>query len=216
MDNCSHNGDRLKAPSPPLLPHGERGYVMMALSIIFWTSRVSASCTMIDKITPRPDPKVASLLAADRFDNTECIVTSKHTYIAPFVTQKHRSISSLRMFPAGRPPLERVGVIFTDRETVDKAERMKVCTCLNPLHTALAVFGCLSAYSHKRDEKPRFIEYGSPSRIHRRLTCRHRPRNHKSRAFIDEVVNVPSKPVYARFSTTNSNRHIAEAVCALR
>lgn len=32
------------------------------------------------------------------------------------------------------------------RETVDLMERMKVCTCLNPLHTALAVFGCLLGY----------------------------------------------------------------------
>ena len=37
--------------------------------------------------------------------------------------------------------------IFTTRETVDKVEKMKVCTCLNPLHTALAVFGCLMGYT---------------------------------------------------------------------
>ena len=49
-------------------------------------------------------------------------------------------------FPAGRPPLEKAGIIFTTRDTVEKAERMKVCTCLNPLHTALAVFGCLLGY----------------------------------------------------------------------
>ena len=36
--------------------------------------------------------------------------------------------------------------MFTDRQTVDKVEKMKVCTCLNPLHTALAVFGCLLGY----------------------------------------------------------------------
>ena len=29
---------------------------------------------------------------------------------------------------------------------MDKAEKMKVCTCLNPLHTCLAVFGCLLGY----------------------------------------------------------------------
>ncbi len=50
-------------------------------------------------------------------------------------------------FPNGRPPLEKGGVIFTDRETVDKVEKMKVCTCLNPLHTALAIFGCLLGYT---------------------------------------------------------------------
>ena len=36
--------------------------------------------------------------------------------------------------------------MFTERETVDKVEKMKVCTCLNPLHTALAVFGCVLGY----------------------------------------------------------------------
>jgi fructuronate reductase len=30
---------------------------------------------------------------------------------------------------------------------VDKAEKMKVGTCLNPLHTCLAIFGCLLGYT---------------------------------------------------------------------
>ena len=55
-------------------------------------------------------------------------------------------------FPNGRPALEKTGVIFTDRDTVNKVERMKVTTCLNPLHTALAVSGCLLGYTLIRDE----------------------------------------------------------------
>jgi fructuronate reductase len=43
--------------------------------------------------------------------------------------------------------LEKAGVYFTDRETVNKTERMKVTTCLNPLHTALAIYGCLLGFS---------------------------------------------------------------------
>ena len=35
---------------------------------------------------------------------------------------------------------------MTDRETVSKTERMKVTTCLNPLHTALAVYGRMLGY----------------------------------------------------------------------
>ena len=35
---------------------------------------------------------------------------------------------------------------------MDKTEKMKVCTCLNPLHTALAVFGCLLGYTTIHDE----------------------------------------------------------------
>ena len=50
-------------------------------------------------------------------------------------------------FPSGRPQLEKAGLYFTDRTTVDKVEKMKVCTCLNPLHTSLAVFGCLLGYT---------------------------------------------------------------------
>ncbi len=35
---------------------------------------------------------------------------------------------------------------MTDRETVNKTERMKVTTCLNPLHTAMSVYGCMLGY----------------------------------------------------------------------
>jgi fructuronate reductase len=49
-------------------------------------------------------------------------------------------------------PLEQAGVIFTDRETVNRVEKMKVGTCLNPLHTALAIFGCLLGYTLIADE----------------------------------------------------------------
>ena len=55
-------------------------------------------------------------------------------------------------FPNGRPALEKVGVIFTDRDTVNNVERMKVTTCLNPLHTALAVYGCILGYTKISDE----------------------------------------------------------------
>ena len=50
-------------------------------------------------------------------------------------------------FPNGRPALEAAGVYMTDRDTVNNTERMKVTTCLNPLHTALAVYGCLLGYT---------------------------------------------------------------------
>ena len=48
--------------------------------------------------------------------------------------------------------LEKAGVYMTDRETVNKTERMKVTTCLNPLHTALAVYGCMLGYTLICDE----------------------------------------------------------------
>ena len=77
----------------------------------------------------------------------EIQVTSKKTYIAPFVnTEKPQYLVIEDAFPNGRPPLEKAGVLFTSRETVNAVESMKVCTCLNPLHTALAIYGCLLGY----------------------------------------------------------------------
>ena len=35
---------------------------------------------------------------------------------------------------------------MTDREIVNKSERMKVCTCLNPIHTALCTYDCMLGY----------------------------------------------------------------------
>ena len=40
---------------------------------------------------------------------------------------------------------------MTDRETVNASERMKVTVCLNPLHTALAPYGCVLGYEHFYD-----------------------------------------------------------------
>ena len=48
--------------------------------------------------------------------------------------------------------LEKAGVYMTDRETVNKTERMKVTTCLNPLHTAMSVYGCMLGYTLICDE----------------------------------------------------------------
>ena len=42
--------------------------------------------------------------------------------------------------------------MFTDKNGVDLCERMKVTTCLNPLHTSLAIFGCLLGYNKIADE----------------------------------------------------------------
>jgi fructuronate reductase len=108
---------------------------------------------MIDKITPRPSEKIQDYLDGLGFENTEMVCTAKKTYIAPFINAEASEYLVIEdQFPNGRPPLERAGVIFTDRETVENAERMKVTTCLNPLHTALAVYGCLLGYETIADE----------------------------------------------------------------
>ncbi|HAG69454.1 MAG TPA: mannitol dehydrogenase family protein [Lachnospiraceae bacterium] len=154
-DNCSHNGDRLReavcAFAEGWTENGraEKGF----LDYINDPSRVSFPWSMIDKITPRPDSSVEELLKADSIDGLENVITSRKTWVAPFVNAEECEYLVIEDdFPGGRPELSKAGVIFTDRETVDKVERMKVCTCLNPLHTALAVYGCLLSYEKIADE----------------------------------------------------------------
>ena len=108
---------------------------------------VSFPWSMIDKITPRPDPAVKEMLREAGFKDVEDKITENKGYAAPFVNAEELEYLVIEDdFPNGRPNLEEGGVIFTDRETVDKVEKMKVGTCLNPLHTALAIFGCLLGF----------------------------------------------------------------------
>lgn len=155
MDNCSHNGDRLKQ-SVMLIAQKwhENGFVSDGfMDYLENPVKVSFPWSMIDKITPRPDEQIAKCLKDIGIEEMAAITTKKHTYIAPFVNAEIPQYFVIEdHFPAGRPKLEKAGVYFTDRETVDKTERMKVTTCLNPLHTALAVFGCLLGFHKIADE----------------------------------------------------------------
>lgn len=103
--------------------------------------------TMIDKITPRPSREIAKKLAADGFADTKISETAKNTFVAPFVNAEAAKYLIIENdFPFGRPPLEEAGVFFVERETVQKMDQMKVCACLNPLHTILAIAGKLLGY----------------------------------------------------------------------
>jgi len=149
MDNCSRNGETLRR-SVCAIADGwlERGFA--DVGFIAWLqdeSKVSFPWSMIDKITPRPDKAVEAALTNAGIADMATVVTNKNTFIAPFVNAEVPQYLVVEdRFPNGRPPLERAGVYLTDRETVNQTERMKVTTCLNPLHTALAVFGCLLGY----------------------------------------------------------------------
>ena len=108
---------------------------------------------MIDKITPRPDASVEEILNKDGINGLDPVITSRNTYVAPFVNAEECEYLVIEdAFPNGRPELEKGGLMFTARETVDKVEKMKVCTCLNPLHTTLAVYGCLLGYVKNSEE----------------------------------------------------------------
>ncbi len=150
MDNCSHNGDKLfQAVHAYAAAWKDEGF----LRWIEDPGKVSFPWTMIDKITPRPDAAVEGMLKADGLEGLEPVITGKNTYIAPFVNAEESEYLVIEdLFPNGRPALEESGFLFSDRETVNQVERMKVTTCLNPLHTALAVYGCLLGYTRIADE----------------------------------------------------------------
>lgn len=155
MDNCARNGDRLKE-SVVAVAREWSGAGMADRAFIDWLldpAKVSYPLTMIDKITPGPSEKVRERLEALGLGAGETLRTEKYSAIAPFVNAERAEYLVVEdSFPNGRPPLELAGAYFTDRETVDRVERMKVGTCLNPLHTALAVFGCLLGYTLIADE----------------------------------------------------------------
>ena len=150
MDNCSHNGDKVKAGvfayAEKWVADGlvEKGF----LDYLKDEKKVTFPWAMIDKITPRPHVKVKELLAADGFEDNEYIETEKHTFTAPFVNSEEVQYLVIEdNYTNGRPPLELGGTLYTTRETVDKVETMKVTTCLNPLHTAMSIYGCMLGYT---------------------------------------------------------------------
>jgi fructuronate reductase len=150
MDNCSRNGAKLQSAVVTMAEKWlENGFVEEGfLRYLNNPEKVSFPWSMIDKITPRPDQSVKEQLTSIGFESTEIVITKGNTYIAPFVNAEGPQYLAIEdKFPNGRMPLELAGVFMTDRETVEKVETMKVTTCLNPLHTALAVFGCTLGYT---------------------------------------------------------------------
>ena len=150
MDNCSNNGVKLyDAVSTFAKQWVDNENVDIGfVNYINDKNSVSFPWSMIDKITPRPDDSVKNMLIKSGFSDAEPIITGKNTYVASFTNAEEAEYLVIEdAFPNGRPQLEEAGVKFTDRLTVDRVEKMKVCTCLNPLHTALAIFGCLLSYT---------------------------------------------------------------------
>ena len=150
MDNCSHNGDKVRSAAMAYAEAWVRAGLVPQdfLDYLKDESKVSFPWSMIDKITPRPDAKVQKMLEEDGFEDNYTIITDRHTYTAPFVNAEETEYLVIEdQYTNGRPPLEQGGVLYADRETVDKVEKMKVCTCLNPLHTAMSIYGCLLDYT---------------------------------------------------------------------
>lgn len=216
MDNCSHNGEKLKVSVLDVANKWlEKGFVNQEfIDYISDESRVSFPWSMIDKITPRPAKEIEENLISLHLEEISPIITNKGTFIAPFVNAEIPEYLVIEdNFPNGRPRLEEAGVYFSDRDTVNKSETMKVTTCLNPLHTALAVYGCLLGYDSIAEEmkdkalKKLVEKIGYDEGIKVVVD----PKIINPRSFIDEVINerlpnpfIPDSP--ARIATDTSQK----------
>lgn len=195
MDNCSQNGNLLRqAVLSVARAWLDRGYVGQDfLEYVADEEKVAFPWTMIDKITPRPSEQVAQRLKDCGLEDMDPVLTSRRTYIAPFVNAEGPQYLVIEdHFPNGRPPLEQgKGVYLTDRNTVNLAERMKVTACLNPIHTALGPYGVLLGYDLFSDEMkdPDMLQLARRVGYKEGLPVVQDPGILSPKAFLDECMN---------------------------
>lgn len=195
MDNVSQNGKKLReSVLETAQVWADKGLVEQAfVDYVRDESIVSFPWTMIDKITPRPSEAVAQALTQAGVEDMEIVVTSKQTYIAPFVNAEEPGYLVVEdSFPNGRPPLEQAGVYMTSRETVNKSERMKVTVCLNPIHTALCTYACMLGYELFADgmHDPELRELARQVGYVEGLPVVEDPGILSPKAFLDELMQV--------------------------
>ncbi len=194
MDNCSQNGARFRSAVLELAREWvKRGFADEGfLSYVSDEKQVSFPWTMIDKITPRPSEKVAADLEAAGVEDMQPVITSKNTYIAPFVNAEGPQYLVVEdSFPNGRPAMEKAGVYMTDRDTVNKSEKMKVTVCLNPIHTALGPYGCVLGYEFFADEMkdPQMLELARQVGYVEGMEVVPDPGILSPKAFLDELID---------------------------
>ena len=154
IDNCSNNGDKLKSSIVEISREWvKRGYADNGfVEYLEDSKKVSFPLSMVDKITPRPSEIIEKKLEYIGLEEMSLFKVG-HNNMAPFVNAESVGYLVVEdLFPNGRPKFEKANVYVTDRITVQTVEKMKVTTCLNPLHTALAIFGCLLNYNFIYEE----------------------------------------------------------------
>ncbi|OON91703.1 MAG: mannitol dehydrogenase [Epulopiscium sp. Nele67-Bin001] len=217
MDNCSNNGEILKTAVKDIaLGWVKKGYINRDfLDYILTETLVAFPCTMIDKITPRPAKEVEDELTKLGIEDISPIVTSKNTFIAPFVNAEVAEYLVIEdKFTNSQPPFKEVdGVYVTDGNTVKQVETMKVTTCLNPLHTALAIYGVILGYDriYKEMENPMLKTLVEKVGLEEGMKVVVDPLIINPKEFIDEVIYerftnpfIPDDP--ARIATDTSQK----------
>ena len=195
MDNVSQNGKKLRESVIETAEKWqEKGFVPSEfVDYVKDEGRVSFAWTMIDKITPRPSEDVAKMLTELGVEDMDIVVTSKRTYIAPFVNAEAPGYLVVEdNFPNGRPPLEKAGMYLTDRKTVNLSERMKVTTCLNPIHSALCTYAIMLGYKLFADcmKDSELSKLAKELGYNEGLPVVEDPKIISPRAFLDECMNV--------------------------
>jgi len=150
-DNFSQNGDRLKTAILEIAKGWAANDYVSAEFVEYLETgdMVSFPYSMIDRITPLPNEDIAEALEREGIEGMLPFVSRiQKSSLAAFVnTEEAHYLAIEDDFPNGRPALEQAdGVFLGNRDTINKADLMKVCTCLNPLHTTLAIFGCLLGF----------------------------------------------------------------------
>lgn len=201
MDNVARNGEKLsRSVGETAKVWAEKGFVENGFVDYVTDGRlVSFPWTMIDKITPRPSTEIAAKLEKSGVEDMQPVITEKHTYIAPFVNAEEPQYLVVEDdFPNGRPPLEKAGVYMTDRETVNRSERMKVTACLNPIHTALGPYDILLGHELFADgmSDPELAELARQVGYIEGLPVVEDPGILSPKAFIDEVIQERFPNVY--------------------
>ncbi|NLC39774.1 MAG: mannitol dehydrogenase family protein [Clostridiaceae bacterium] len=150
FDNVSHNGSLFRKA---VLAYAEAWTGQGYLEPEFYEylkdeKKIRFPWSMIDKITPGADSSVAQMLKDRGYEDVEGALLDGKPLAPSFVNGEETEYLVIEdSFVNGKPDWNHGGIIFTDRETVDLAETMKVTTCLNPLHTALAIYGSLLGIS---------------------------------------------------------------------
>ena len=194
MDNCSHNGDLLRHSVLTMAREWQKkGYVTE--DFLAWLgdeTQVSFPWTMIDKITPRPSDAIAADLEALGIEDMAPVITSKRTYIAPFINAEQPQYLVIEdRFPNGRPELEKgFGVYLADRATVNLSERMKVTACLNPVHSATGPVGVVlgeELYAKMLNTNPDMMKMARMVAYDEGLPMVEDPKILSPKAFTDEL-----------------------------
>lgn len=217
-DNFSHNGDRLKATVLEIAQGWQKADAVSQdfVDYLALGDKVSFPYSMIDRITPLPNQAIAEKLEAEGIEDMLPFMSAKqHMRLSAFVnTEEVHYLAIEDDFPNGRPALDKAkGVLLGDRNTINKADLMKVCTCLNPLHTTLAIYGCLLGFEriYQEVEDPDLLRLVEQVGFIEGLPVVENPEIIDPLAFINEVIykrfanpNIPDTP--QRIATDTSQK----------